>query len=379
MEFITDIIPPAQLTGTVQTITEGGLPFAAVPPVLGAEPVNGPFVTASGLLNLFPIQQVDDIEYEIENTDLTGAGEVARYRSWDAVPPIGKRPGIEIIGGNIVPLGWSYRLNEKDLKRYGRLRQALATGTTADRADARVVDVLTGDAVRAAAAVQNRLTLAHADVLKNGSFTLTELGDPESGNALVATFPVPDNQKVTAGVLWSDLTNAVAINNLKAWEAVYAANNNGAVPDEWWIDSTQAAELVQHAKILNKLVYAVGTSNATSIPNIDVVNDILRVHGVQAPVRVVNVQRPPLAGGAASNVLGGRKVIGVKAGMGRTLFSPPASTSLMPAAAQIEYQAAAGIIAYAQAQVTPAQVMTTAEALAVPVLSNPNALFIATV
>lgn len=375
MEFITDIIPPAQLTGTVQALVDGGLPFAAVPAPFGQE-ANAPFVTSAGLPNLFPIQQTDDIEYELEDTDLSGAGEVARYRSWDAVPPVGKRPGITIIGGNIVPLGWSYRLNEKDLKRYGRLRQAIA-----ERGDDRVVDVMTRDAVRAARAVQNRLTLAHADVLTTGSFTLTELGNVETGNALVATFPVPSTQKVTAGTLWSDLSNADAITNLKAWEAVYAGNNGGAVPDEWWVTPTIAAELVQHTKVLNKLVYAIGTSNATSIPNIDVVNDILRVHGVRAPIRVVDVQRPPLDGGTPTSVLSARKVLGVKAGMGRTLFSPPASVAMMPrdASAQIEFTAAAGIVSYAQASARPAQVITTSEALAVPVLSNPNALFIATV
>lgn len=376
MEFITDLITPSELTGSVQAASLGGMPFAAVPPPIGTD-VSGPPSfgnTAFGLPNLFPIQETDDIRYELENSDISGVDEVAHYRSWDTVPQIGKRPGIQLIGGEIVPLSRSYRLNEEDLQRYARLIQAIG-----ERSDNRVLTTITGDAIRAAAAVQNRITLGHAEILTTGTMTLTELGNVVGGNALTAVFPVPDAHTTTAGVLWSDHANAVAIENFKAWEETYADNNNGATPDEWWITTDAAGDLLQHTKLLAKAVWAVGTSNAPSIPNIDVVGQILNVHGVQSPLRVVNVRRPPLAGGAKGPVLGTRKVIGVRAGMGRTLFTPPVSAAMMPADARIEAQYQAGIIAYAQSSIRPPEVLTTSEAVAVPVLSNPNALFVANV
>lgn len=380
MEFITDIITPARLTGTVQALTTGGLPFAAVPPVIGVDtPSPGFGSTAAGLPNLFPVQQTDDIEYELVNSDMTGSGEVARYRSWDTKPKIGKRPSITTIEGEIVPLDWSYRLNEKDLQRYARFRDALSGGAAAAGRDTRVVDVLTADAVRAAGAVHNRITLAHAEILSAGTMTLTELGDPETGNALAATFPVPASHFAAASVPWSTLATADAVTDLKAAEEIYADDNNGDVPEEWWISRTVAAELLQHTKLLNKLVFAVGASNAAGLPNMEILNQVLRVHGVEAPIRVVDVKRPPLAGGGRSSVLQARKVIGVRAGMGRTLFTPPASASLMPADARIEAQNQAGVIAYSQSDVRPAEVVTTAEAVSVPVLSNPNALFVLSV
>ena len=160
--FITDVVEPAALTGYVREEVSGSLPFAGI----------------------FPVDAVDDIEYELENIDLRGSAEVARYRTWDTVPDIGKRPGIRIIGGEIPPLGWSYRLNEKDLGRIGRMRQGVA-----DRTDRRVVDVIFDDAKRASEAVQNRLTIAHAELLQTGAVLLRELGDvadPEAG--MQATF-----------------------------------------------------------------------------------------------------------------------------------------------------------------------------------------------
>ena len=96
MEYITSVIDPAELTGYVREVVDGDLPFES----------------------LFPTVQTDDIEYELSIVDVTGAGEVARYRSWDTPAPIGRRPGLSVIRGEIPPLSWGYRLNEKDLKRF---------------------------------------------------------------------------------------------------------------------------------------------------------------------------------------------------------------------------------------------------------------------
>lgn len=377
MDFITDIIHPERLTGAVQRLTSGGLPFAAVAPQLGDDTDAVPSFgqTSAGLPNLFPIVETDDIEYEIENSDFTGAGEVARYRSWDTKPKIGKRPAVSTFSGEVVPLDWSYRLNEKDLARYGRFREALEAGNTPDRRDAGVEGSIVGDATRAAAAVHNRITLAHAEILTHGRMTLTELGDVESGEALVAEFPVPDAHFANAQTLWSDPA-ADAVSDLKASEAIYADSNNGLPPDEWWITPDVAADLLVHTKLVGRLVFAVGASNAVELPSIDVVNQVLRTHGVVAPLRVVDVKRPTLAGGNRASVLAERKVLGVKAGMGKTLFTPPPSAALMPADARIAAQYQAGVIAYSQYSVRPAEVVTTAEAVSVPVLGNPNALFV---
>lgn len=373
-EYITDVVTPARLTGFTRTEIAGGMPFAGVAGQ-GTEPVTlAPAPGSQAVPNLFPVQPTEDIMYELENSDMTGQAEVARYRSWDVKPDIGKRPGISIIGGAIPPLAWSYRLNEKDLVRFTRVREGIASTQ-----DASVVEIMQNDGVRAGAAVQNRLTLLHAELLTTGTTTLTELGDPVSGNAVVATFPVPGANVVTAGTLWSDATNADPAANLIAWEQVYADANNGMLPDAWLISPTVASNLLASAKLLNNLVLTVGTSNLTAIPNLDMVNQILMVKGVQAPLRIVNIRRPALAGGALTSVLATRKVLGVKAGMGRTLFTRTVTEGLLPQNGRLERTLPPGIIVYGTSEIRPPEVFTTAEAISIPVLSNPRALFIATV
>lgn len=355
-EFITDVVTPAQLTGFVREEVNGGLPFQGI----------------------FPVQGVDDILFELTNVDLTGFNEVARYRSWDTVPPIGKRPGVTLIGGEIPPLAWAYRLNEEDIGRLGRVRQNLAS-----RTDATVVDTIYNDARRAAQAVQNRLTLAHADLLQTGSVTLTELGQPVSGSALVATFAVPANQLgvVPAGALWTDRTNAVPITDLLAWEAVYAANNNDEYPEAWLISKAEALDLTLNAQVRNAAPWTRGISGSTAPPILQLtdVGQVLTLAGVQAPIRVVDIKRPPLAGGGRTAVLNARKVIGVKAGMGRTLYGVPPVISVMSGNATIQRNDAPGIVAYATSEIRPPEVITTAEAVSMPVLTDPAGLFVATV
>ncbi len=354
-EFITDIVDPQKLTGFVREEVTGGLPFEGI----------------------FPSTPVDDILYELENVDLTGTAEVARYRSWDTVPPIGKRPGISLIGGEIPPLGWAYRLNEEDIGRLGKIRAKLASDT-----DQRVVDTIYNDALRAAQAVQNRITLAHGQLLQTGTFKLEELGNVQAANALVATFAVPGSHLgvVPLGQPWTDTAASVPITDLLTWEAEYAANNNDSYPEAWLISKAVAANLVANAQVRAMAPWANNTPSGTPpIIRLSDLGAVLTLAGVVAPLRVVDVKRPPLAGGGRVAVLGARKVIGVKAGMGKTLYGVPPVISVMSGNASIQRSDAPGIVAYATQSILPPEVRTTAEAVSAPVLTDPAGLFVATV
>ncbi len=361
-EFITDIlgITPPELTGYVREQVTGGLVFEG----------------------LFPSTPVDDILYELEAIDLTGMHEVARYRSWDTVPPIGKRPGVTLVGGEIPPLAWSYRLNEEDIARLGRLRAALAA-----RTDQRVVDTIFNDALRASWAIQNRVTLAQAELLQTGTFTLTELGQPLTGNALSATFAVPGSQmNVAPGTgLWSDHTNSTPITDLVEWEYEYSLNNNDMFPDAWLISRAVMLDLVQNTQVLKTVPYATqskgGLATTPVYVDMQAVTQAFTMAGVQGEIRMVNTKRPPLAGGARTLLLDARKVIGVRAGMGKTLYgTAPVLTMLGSTTnSRIEREDAPGIVAYGLQEVRPPSILTTAEAVAMPVLSNPFALFVAAV
>ncbi len=83
----------------------------------------------------------------------------------------------------------------------------------ADKTDARVSDRIFNDAVNAGHAVQNRITLAHAEALTLGKVTLTELGDVDAGSAIVANFGVPggliDSYRAELGTVATSLASAV--------------------------------------------------------------------------------------------------------------------------------------------------------------------------
>lgn len=353
-EYITNVIDPAELTGYVRELVDGDLPFAA----------------------LFPTVQTDDIEYELTSADLTAAGEVARYRAWDTPAAIGRRPGVSVIKGEIPPLAHGYRLNEKELTRFDRLREGIR-----EAADVAVERVIFNDAARAASAVQNRLTLAHGSILATGTVELTELGDVVAGNELVASFAVPAAQMnvAPAGAVWSNHATAVPITDLKAWEAIYRANNGGRNPDAWGVSSEVMADLVLNDQVKS---VAGGTSGVTpGIIGPDQVNQVLRAAGVNAPILVMfDVERPTLTSGTPARVVDDRAVVGVRAGMGATIYTnAPATGGLQRAGATQMATVDPGIIAYQVGGIDPAWVKTTAEGLALPVLRDPNALFVAAV
>lgn len=344
-EFITDVIDVPQLIGFVRERADGDLPFA----------------------DLFPPVDVEDVEFELTQVSAF-TGEVAKYRSWDTAPPLGTRPGVSIVGGEIPPLGWSYRLNEKDIARLERLRAGVA-----DTVDRRVVDRIFSDAENAGHAVQNRITLAHADVLADGVLTLTELGDPVSGSALVANFGVPNTHFVTAGTLWSDHSGATPITNLRAWEAVYRASNAGMNPEAWIVSSTIMADLALNAQVRN---LAMGGSGTTpGIVNEETVRQVARASGVNGEIIVSDVERPALDGSGTARVIAERSIVAVSSGMGATFYGPTATAATLAGNGTIEWSDAPGIIAYATRSVRPANIITTAEAVAIPVLRDPNKLF----
>lgn len=352
-EYITNVVDPVELTGYVRELVDGDLPFSA----------------------LFPPLRTDNIEYELSQVDVSAAGEVARYRSWDTPARIGARPGVSVIRGEIPPLAWGYRLNEKELQQFDRLRSGVR-----DRSDATVERTIYGDAERAARAVQNRLTLAHGSLLTTGGVELTELGDVVAGNELLAEFAVPVNQMNVSpvGDDWSVHATAAPITDLKAWETIYRANNGGRNPDAWGMSSEVFADFVMCDQVRD-LAPVMGV--VPGIISDDTARQVARAAGVNAPLLVMfDVERPTLTSGTPARVVGDRFVIGVRAGMGATIYTDaPALGGLQRAGAQAMGGLEPGIIAYQVGGIDPAWVKTTAEGLALPVLRDPNGLFVAEV
>jgi hypothetical protein len=307
------------------------------------------------LTSILPPFETDDLEYELQNLDST-AVEIASYRSWDAPPPLGKRPGFSTIRGEIAPLGKSFTLNERELKRFSLLMRGLAGGS---------VDDVYEDGVNAARSCQVRIEQARADLLTDGKVTINE-----NGFKLEANFAVPGAHIVTAAVPWSDAANSVPITNLKSYQAVYRPNNGGQNPAAWIMSSEVMGDLSLNAQFRN---LAPVTGVVPGIITPETVGQVARAQGI-APFIVFD--------GTINGVptLGTRKVIAVRPGMGDVFYGvTPAAEILAAAGVRLDRTEAPGIVAYVESEIRPARVITTAEAVALPVLRDPSALFVATV
>jgi len=347
-EFLTGVIDPPHLLGYVRAN------MILQPPTLES---------------ILPTIDVPDIAYALDQFN-QALVELATYRAWDTVPRLGRRPGYGQIKGELAPLGLRYRLNETEVKRLNRLRQGnTGVNVSISPESQTAIDRIYNDALNAGNGVLAREEAARADLLVDGIVTVVENGV----NATV-NFGVPGTNIVTAAVAWTDRVNAVPLTDLYAWQEVYRVANGGRLPDAWLISRTRAADFELNAQVRNALAYA-GTVPA--FVSIDEINRVLSSRGI-APIVVFNGYLPDAAG-AAVLTLPANKVIGVRQGMGNTLRTTTAAADLMVTRGLIVPSVAPGLITYVQEEISPVSITTTAEAVSLPVLRDPAALFVATV
>lgn len=367
-EYITDIIDTPKLIGFVREQVFDGLKLDSILPAL----------------------TVADIEYELTNITNT-AVQVARYRSWDTAPPLGKRPGFAQIAGEIPPLGLSLRLGERQMLQLEAMRAGLRANVPANSGVGgqqffpypqlpgagrpNVSDpeeVIFNDGLQAVRAVQSRLEIARGDLLTDGIVTINE------GNLiLTANFNVPGSNLVTAPVAWTDTVNAVPVTNIKAWLQVYRAANQGRNPDFFLTSTDVVNDLTLNAQIRDLApVMGVVPSIVTDVT----VRQVLAaaVPGMP-PIVTYDTELPTATSDTFTRVINARKFIGVREGIGNTMYGMTADAAQLAGQGVIDFADAPGVIAYVERQQRPAAVYTTGSGIGLPILRDPNALFVATV
>lgn len=339
--FIADVIRPPDLIGYVRERA------VLQPPTLET---------------IMPKRTVDDLEFTLQNYESPFVN-IARFRGWGTPPPMGKRAGIAQITGEIMPLGLSLTRNEKEVARLTQLLNNLPAGARGPR---EIYD----DAVNCGLAAEVRIEIARADVLTDGVLTLNE-----NGAIVTADFGVPGTHLVTAATAWTDTTNAVPVDNLLAWEAVYRADNGGRNPDAWLISSAVLGNLQRNAQVKSL------ANEGGGVPGIvpaDRIADVMRISGVRAPLVVFDGQVPDTSG-VATPTLNARHVVGVRDGVGEVLVGTHPMAQLAQLAGKIQPSIAPGLFTWVDEESRPVRVTTTTEAVALPVLRDPKALFRAVV
>lgn len=299
---------------------------------------------------------------------ITRTNRTARFRAYDANLHVAQRDQGQVSTIQLPPLSDSLAMGE--LERL-RLEYARTGGTNTSA----FIDAIYNDAEQLTRNVQNRMELARGDVLTDGKFTLSG----EGGLTIEADYGVPASNFVTPATLWSDLTNSDPLNDLQTWVTAYI-NINGYAPAGMWISRQTITKLLSNQKLRTASGTLLGAASFLSRDQLDmalasrmmpailgVYDSLVDVDGT--PTRVIPEGKvvfvPP------KGTPFGRTVWGVSATALEIVQSPETTLS---------FEDAPGIVgAVDKADSPPFRQNAFVDAVGMPVLDNPKALFVATV
>jgi hypothetical protein len=330
-----DYISPAELTGYVRAAQ--------------ADLDRNRFILSQWL----PRVEVDDLVYRFTRGG-EGLTDAATVRAYDAESPIGSRPGVTRVTGELPPISRKIRLGE-----YERLRQR--------RDNSAIRTAILSDAERMARAVAARLEMFRGEALYRGSLQISE-------NGVIATvdFGRAAGHTVAPGVLWSTVATATPVADMITWRDTYIATN-GEAPGASITSTTVLGYLQRNAEFRQ---LASSVTGAPAIVSVATVNQVLQAFGLP-PMYIYDAQ--VRVNGAATRVIPADRFIYVPApgspdnaassDLGATLLGTTAE-SLEP-----EYGLSGvepGIVSGAYSTKDPVAVWTKAAAIGLPVLANPD-------
>jgi hypothetical protein len=302
---------------------------------------------------------------------LTVRGRTARFRAFDANVHVSQRDIATIKTVKLPPLSDSLSMGELE-----RLQLEFArTGGTNMSA---MVNAIYDDATNLTRNVQRRMELARGDLLTDGKFTLTG----EGGLVMEADYGVPGSNIVTAAVLWSTVATAVPLDDLLAWTYAYNVTiGNGYDPGGMIISRSTLNYLLANTAIRTATGNILGINPSLTRPQLD---QALDARGLPPILFVYDTQVD--VDGVATRCLPANKVIFVPPNpaenLGYTAWGVTATALELSNAdaSDMTFEDAPGIVGVIDKDVSPPyRQQTFVDAIGMPVLENPNALFIATV
>jgi hypothetical protein len=334
--ILWDAIDPAELTGYVR---------AAL-----ADQEQNRFT----LSRFLPSRQVDDLLYRF-NAGGGGLVEAATFRSFDSESPIGSRPDVVRVTGELPPISRKIRLGEYDSLR---LR---ANASQAIR------DQVFNDAARMALAIAARMELARGEALATGQVVLNE-------NRVKATinFQRAGGHTVSTNTSWATTASADPVSDLLTWVDTYTSAN-GVAPDVLLTSSRVVGLMLRNEKIRAMAGTVLGTAGIVPRTSLDA---ILSSYGLPS---IVVYDTKVSIDGSATRVIADDKVVllpGSGSELGATLYGTTAESQ------EAGYNLAGsepGVVAGAYKTDDPVAVWTKAAGIALPVLANPDLSFTADV
>ncbi|AGG66883.1 major capsid protein [Corynebacterium callunae] len=340
MQLWTDVFDPADLTEFARKTLEE------------TESAN-----AKGSLTSFlPNETVDSVSVRFTRVD-NGLPEVAEYRAFDAESSIGGGVKGERVTIDLPPVSRKERIGELDTI-------FAASNPGVELAQKKSILKTVERVVRS---VSDRVELERARVIQTGRIQIND-----NGFIVNASMGRRTENSKTAAVLWSDADLSVPLVDIEAWVNDYIAVN-GTAPATTILTRDVVSTLKRSKQIREAVV---GTLAAPSIISDATLFEILRAAGLQ---NIVTYDRRVNVGGTTQLLLDSSNVLFLPeaetAELGKTVWGRTAESN-DPAYSLGE---APGIVAGTLKQDDPYGIWARANAVALPVLENPNASMVAKV
>lgn len=308
------------------------------------------------LARFFPYSPIDDIRYAY-NRGVDALVDEATFRAFDTESPLGRRPGMARITGELLPISRKVPLSE-----YAALRLRAA-----DAMQAGVISGVFRDTERLARGIAARYERARGSLLQTGKLTLT------NENGLTMTYDSGRNAALTINSVvspaWSSHNTATPIADLLAWKALVKATNEAVEPNRVLVSTTVLGHLQQCDEVRG---FSTAVANAPARVTIDAVREaVLGLTGM-----TLEVYETPT--GMTSSPIDERYVILLRDNMplGTSAYGIPLEAG-EPEYAGLGVQP--GVIAGSWKTKDPINVWSHAVALGLPLLAAPDMTFAAKV
>lgn len=310
--------------------------------------------------NVLPGENIADLEYRFMRGDL-GEMDVAPFRGFDTEAPIGNRPGVARVRGELppisrkIPIGEEQRLRLEQLRRGGGQVQGIA-------------DAIFDDAARLARSLLGRLELAAGQSLDTGVLTINE-----NGVAAQIDYGFTAGQKPTAATLWSNPA-ADIIADLTTWSDEWAERNGGERPGRIRVSKRVRGFMLRNDAIRTLAASLAGAPRVITPTQLGQVFDAYELPPIEVYDTTVKV------GGVTTRTVRDTQVLILPAGrLGRTFFGITAEALELVNAQQIRADIAPGMVAVNDRNFDPPQTWTKVAAIALPTIQNPAGVTSATV
>lgn len=345
MPMIDDFVDPVVLTGFVREVP--------TPAVLS-------------LNQYLPDRTIGNVEAAIDQ--VTKTNRAASFRSWDAETPIGQRDSYQRSKIKLPPIGEKLNVAEEETLMLERVR------TGGDNRSG-YVDAIYNDAVILVGNVRRRMELARGDTLTDGVLTLAE-----NGLTLQADFGVPSGNKVTAGIPWSDHADATPLLDINTWINAYL-ELNGEKPGKISTSTTVINNLLLSGEIRELFDRGNSLTGGPNLINPAQLNQVLQAFGIPPLIPYdtkVNVD------GSNTRVIPEDRFIMLPANaedLGYTAWGITAESLALAGVdnPRLAFNDLPGIVGVVMKDGDPVQTWTKVTAVGMPLITDPNRLFIADV